>query len=661
MAYQNEDFDSFASSVNQRCEEAQSKNININGIKCLLFVAGFQTAEFADFRIRLLRTLDQTDKLSLKNLVLECQMIKTYKEDTMSIEQSSYSVRAVRNLFKKNEQQAIKSKPPPYPCPDCGGNHYRNKCPVRHIDEPSQGKTSKWKKQQGKYHCKYAIDFSNSRIGYNSRQFPSLQDEHRGFGHDSKHDHFKTGTSFKDVFQPGLGRCTKPKLSYFSHITLNRFSGKTAGKRYPASRCRLVNGAQRSTDATSTPVTKDQGYRLCRCVSTDRGRRGLEGTDDNKHSSRTLSVQPFIFWHKISSGYMSTSHRLDCGFTGKSVIRYLGNIIEENGRHLNPAKIEAIQRIPSLKDVTQKCVSYARQWTKTCHLTERLNARLHSNEQKTLVFVVRKFHLYLQSRRFTLLTDYKPLLNIFGSKKRVPIYTVNRLQRWRKTSDFGQADALSCLISAKYVYSGSWLRSLYTIRVSIFRSSHLNFSSTVLGTLHKRHRGMTCMKMLERNSVYWTSIDTHIEGRARECALCQELSKNPVTNTIYPWPPGRMYLVIVEAYSKWPENIEMSSSSTAARIAQLRPLFAQFGFPDTLVSDNGTQFIAQTFQDYCTMNRIKHLRSPLFHPQSNGQAERLVDTFKRTLLKMRRKGSTAEHQEDVHWLRISWADLRGLH
>ena len=41
-----------------------------------------------------------------------------------------------------------------------------------------------------------------------------------------------------------------------------------------------------------------------------------------------------------------------------------------------------------------------------------------------------KFHRYRHGRQFTLQTDHKPLLSIFGSKKGLPVYTANRLLRW---------------------------------------------------------------------------------------------------------------------------------------------------------------------------------------------------------------------------------------
>ena len=47
-----------------------------------------------------------------------------------------------------------------------------------------------------------------------------------------------------------------------------------------------------------------------------------------------------------------------------------------------------------------------------------------------IIFAVKKFHKMLYGRHFTLITDHKPLISIFGSEKGIPVYTANRLQRW---------------------------------------------------------------------------------------------------------------------------------------------------------------------------------------------------------------------------------------
>lgn len=51
-------------------------------------------------------------------------------------------------------------------------------------------------------------------------------------------------------------------------------------------------------------------------------------------------------------------------------------------------------------------------------------------EAASIIFGVKKFFQYLYGKKFLLCTDHKPLLCIFGSKRGLPVFAANRLQRW---------------------------------------------------------------------------------------------------------------------------------------------------------------------------------------------------------------------------------------
>ena len=79
-----------------------------------------------------------------------------------------------------------------------------------------------------------------------------------------------------------------------------------------------------------------------------------------------------------------------------------------------------------------------------------------------------------------------------------------------------------------------------------------------------------------------------------------------------------MYLIVVDAYSKWPEVIRMSSStSTSETTKVLLSLFSKHGLPDKLVSDNGSEFTSDEFKEFMTNCGIFHIKTAPYHPQTN--------------------------------------------
>ncbi|EYB94823.1 hypothetical protein Y032_0167g141 [Ancylostoma ceylanicum] len=80
--------------------------------------------------------------------------------------------------------------------------------------------------------------------------------------------------------------------------------------------------------------------------------------------------------------------------------------------------------------------------------------------------------------------------------------------------------------------------------------------------------------------------------------------------------------------------IEMSNISASRTVKALKSLFAREGLPQTIVSDNGTQFTSEQFKAMCDEGGIVRIKTAPYHPQSNGQAERFVDTLKRGIKKL---------------------------
>lgn len=182
---------------------------------------------------------------------------------------------------------------------------------------------------------------------------------------------------------------------------------------------------------------------------------------------------------------------------------------------------------------------------------------------------------------------------------------------------------------------------LWGIRVIIPKS----FRPRVLEELHSGHPGVVRMKSLARLHVWWPKLDKDILSVVRDCAKCQLARNKPQTAPLHPWEwpkapwqrihidfagpfMNKMFLVVVDSHSKWLEVEIMPNITSQSTIERLRDLFARFGLPMQLVSDNGPQFTSQEFAEFMKENGIKHTLVAPYHPRSNGQAERFVQTFK---------------------------------
>ena len=174
---------------------------------------------------------------------------------------------------------------------------------------------------------------------------------------------------------------------------------------------------------------------------------------------------------------------------------------------------------------------------------------------------------------------------------------------------------------------------------------------SVLELLHATHMGMVSMKSLARGYVWWPGMDNEIEGIAKRCEACQKNQRKPKASIPHPWVApsepwerlhldfagpflGWMWLILIDAYSKWIEIVKMSNTNSGSTIKALRDIFSRFGLPQSIVSDNGPQLISIEMSQFMKKNGIHHILIPSYHPASNGQAESIVGKFKTGMKKM---------------------------
>ncbi|XP_075741088.1 uncharacterized protein LOC142788732 [Rhipicephalus microplus] len=112
----------------------------------------------------------------------------------------------------------------------------------------------------------------------------------------------------------------------------------------------------------------------------------------------------------------------------------------------------------------------------------------------------------------------------------------------------------------------------------------------------------------------------------------EQTAKLPLYLVDQAGPPllGREWLRTVRL--NW-NQIGASTTSQDATIECLRDVFARFGFPETIVSDNGPQFTSEEFKQFVREMGCRHVQTAPYNPSTNGLAERFVQTLKNALKK----------------------------
>ena len=178
----------------------------------------------------------------------------------------------------------------------------------------------------------------------------------------------------------------------------------------------------------------------------------------------------------------------------------------------------------------------------------------------------------------------------------------------------------------------------------------------VLDKIHTGHQGIQKCRKRAKSGV-WSAESQQADRRScqlvKECLTCIKTKTNraeptipsrTVTRASIPKsrnrsirmertrirPLGRLLLAILW---NWSTFSSFRKSTSQEVINHLKAIFARHGIPETVISDNRTQYSSAEFVKFAEDWGFTHITSSPKYPQSNGEAERMVQKTRNLLTK----------------------------
>ena len=175
-----------------------------------------------------------------------------------------------------------------------------------------------------------------------------------------------------------------------------------------------------------------------------------------------------------------------------------------------------------------------------------------------------------------------------------------------------------------------------------------------LNTIHHGHHGQEKCLLRARSAAFWTGITRDVTNLVQNCVTCQAHKRKQQKQQIlqpeppcYPWQilrsdlfgfKGNQYLLIFDKFSKFLIVRKLTSATSRAIINHLKSIFAEHEIPEWLTTYNGPQCASEEFRNFMQTYGVEHVTSSPMYPQSNGSAERIVQTVENILKKCGEEG-----------------------
>ena len=117
---------------------------------------------------------------------------------------------------------------------------------------------------------------------------------------------------------------------------------------------------------------------------------------------------------------------------------------------------------------------------------------------------------------------------------------------------------------------------------------------------------------------------------------------------IYPWTKvttdmfhfgNDTYLLIINYMSRFPVVCKLTSTTAQQVASQMKLIFSEYGWPETIASENSPCYSAETFTKLMTDYSVNHITSSPHYLQSNSLAEKYVQIVKNLFYKAQEKGT----------------------
>ena len=81
---------------------------------------------------------------------------------------------------------------------------------------------------------------------------------------------------------------------------------------------------------------------------------------------------------------------------------------------------------------------------------------------------------------------------------------------------------------------------------------------------------------------------------------------------------------MVDYATRYPEAIPLRAATAKAVARELMTLFSRVGIVREILTDQGSCFMSRVLKDLLSLLQIRHLRTSVYHPQTDGLVERFI-------------------------------------